>query len=98
MFLGMCAMVGRGEDQPFHDTVRFTSCSWECHERCTAVLIGSLMFLSIYMPHGGYDAENCITEFERVNMIEEGKALEVKDFLIGRDRWTLVGPSWNSKD
>ena len=60
--------------------------SWESHERCTAVLIGSMMVLSVSMPHGGYDEEEYITELEFVKIImEEVKRMGVKDFLIGGD-------------
>ena len=53
------------------------------HERCTAVLVASMMILSVYMPHGGYDEENCIAELEIVKIIiEEGKKMEAKEFFI----------------
>ena len=49
-------------------------CSWECHERRTAVLIDSLLILPVYMSHGGYEGENHITVLEIVKVItEEGR-------------------------
>ena len=39
--------------------------SWECHERCTAVLICCLMIF----PYGGYDEENCITELALITVV-----------------------------
>ena len=40
------------------------------------MLVGPLLVLSVYMPHGGYDEELVIT------ITEEGKALVTEDFLI----------------
>ena len=31
--------------------------SWISHERFTAILVGSAMILSVYMPHSGRDEE-----------------------------------------
>ena len=45
--------------------------SWESYERCTAILVGSMMVLSDYMPRGGYDEENSIAELEIVKIIME---------------------------
>ena len=45
--------------------------SWSSHERCTAILVASMMILSVYMPHGGYDEENYIAELEIVKIIRE---------------------------
>ena len=61
--------------------------SWECHERCTAVLIDSVMMLSVYMPHGGYDEEkNYIAELEIVKIImEEGKNGSQGLLFVGGD-------------
>lgn len=56
------------------------------HERCTAVLVASMMVLSVYMPHGGYDEENYIAELEIVMIIiEEVKKMGAKDFFINGD-------------
>ena len=74
---GMC--LGSYATAGMHYQVRH---SWECHERYSAVLIGSLMMLSVYMPRGGYDGEDFFTELE---LVEEGKRMGVKDFPIGGD-------------
>ena len=58
--------------------------SWDRYERCTAILIGFMMVLSVYMPHGRYDEENHVTELEFVKSImEEEKKMEAKDFFLG---------------
>ena len=50
--------------------------SWDRHERCTAVLIASMVILPVDMPHGGYDELNSIVELEVVKIIiEEGKRM-----------------------
>ena len=60
--------------------------SWVGHARCTAILVGFMMILSVHMPHGGCDEEDYITELEVVRIImEEEKAMGAKDFLIGGD-------------
>ena len=60
--------------------------TWDSHERCTAILVGSMMILSVYMSHGGYDEENYIAELEIVKIImEERKKMGAKDFFIGGD-------------
>ena len=52
--------------------------------RCTAVLIASIMILSVYMPHCVCDEENYIVELKVVRSItEEGKKLGPKDFFMG---------------
>ena len=54
------------------------------HTRCTAVLVGSMMILSLYVPHGGYDEEDYITEVEVVKIIME-EEMGAKDCFIGGD-------------
>ena len=48
------------------------------YERCTAVLIISMMVLSVYLPHSGYDEEDHITEWELI--MEECKGWEQRIF------------------
>ena len=58
--------------------------SWLCHARCTAIRVGSVMILSIYMQNSGCDEENYIAGLEIVKMImEERKEMGAKDFFIG---------------
>ena len=46
----------------------------------------SLMTLSVYLPHGGYDDEDYATTLEGVMIIiKEGRAMGVEDFFIGGD-------------
>ena len=60
--------------------------TWDSHERSTAILVGSMMLLSFYMPRGGYDEETCIAVLETVKIIkEEGKKTGAKGFFIGGD-------------
>ena len=35
--------------------------SWVSPARCTAILVGSMVILSVCMPHSGYDEEDYIT-------------------------------------
>ena len=56
-------------------------CSWECHERCTAVLIVFLMIVPVHMPHGGHDEEDYITELEIAKIIMEEGKMGAKDFI-----------------
>ena len=45
------------------------------YERRIATLRGSKMVFSVYMPHGGYDEEDYITELELVKItMEEARA------------------------
>ena len=37
------------------------------HERCTAIQVGSIMILSVYLPHSEYDEENHIGALEIIN-------------------------------
>ena len=60
--------------------------SWVSHGRYTAILISTVMILSVCMPHGRYDEENYIAELEIVKIImEEGQKMGAKDFFIGGD-------------
>ena len=50
-------------------------------ERCRAILVASMMILSVYLPHGGHDEEDHVTALEGVGVIvEEGRAIDAKDF------------------
>ena len=40
--------------------------SWIDNERCTAVMVGSTMLLSVNLPHSGRDEEDCIEALETV--------------------------------
>ena len=56
------------------------------HERCTAILVGAMMILSVYLPHSGFDEEDYFAMHEAVrNVMDEGKKLEAVDFFIGGD-------------
>ena len=56
------------------------------HERVTAILVGSMMILSVYMPHSGCDEEDYIKTLEVVrDIMSEGKTMGAADFLIGGD-------------
>jgi endonuclease/exonuclease/phosphatase family metal-dependent hydrolase len=60
--------------------------SWVDHERCTAILVGSFMLLSVYMPHSGLDEEDYIEALEVVRTtLVEGKKAGATDFFIGGD-------------
>ena len=60
--------------------------SWISHERFTAILVGSTMILSVYMPHSGCDEEEYIATLEAVrDVMGEGKHLGAMDFFIGGD-------------
>ena len=48
--------------------------SWVENERCTAILVGSTMLLSVYMPHSGRDEVDYIEALESVRRtLMEGK-------------------------
>ena len=67
--------------------VRHFRRSWVDHERCTAVMAGSTMLLSVQMPHSGRDEEDYIQAVEtvRATLIEGTRAAAV-DFFSGGDR------------
>ena len=45
-----------------------------------------MMILSGFLPHGGYDEEDYITELEvGKTIMEEGRAMGALDFFIGGD-------------
>ena len=52
------------------------------HERCTAIMVGSTVLLSVYMPHSGRDIE--ALETVRGTPTEAIKAVAV-DFFVGGD-------------
>ena len=48
--------------------------SWVSHDRVTAILVGSSMFLSVYMPHVGYEEDEYIEALDDVRgVMSEGK-------------------------
>ena len=48
--------------------------SWVSHDRVTAILVGSSMFLSVYMPHAGYEENEYIETLDYVRgVMSEGK-------------------------
>ena len=60
--------------------------SWISHERFTAILVGSTMILSVYMPHSGRDEEEYIATLEAVrDIMGEGKNMGAVEFFIGGD-------------
>ena len=60
--------------------------SWVSHERCTAILVGAMMILSVYLPHSGFDEEDYFATLEAVrDIMGEGKKLGAVDFFIGGD-------------
>ena len=60
--------------------------SWVDNERCTAILVGSTMLLSVYMPHSGRDEVDYIEPPELVRAtLMEGKRMGAVDFFIGGD-------------
>ena len=58
---------------------------WTDHERCTAVMVGSTMLLSVYMPHSGRDEEDFIEALATVRstLTEKSKAVAVVFFTGG---------------
>ena len=60
--------------------------SWVSHERCTAILLGAMTILSVYLPHSGFDEDDYFATLETVrNIMDEGKKLGAVDFFIGGD-------------
>ena len=60
--------------------------SWISHERISAILVGSTMILSVYMPYSGRDEEEYIATLEAVRgIMGEGKNMGAMDFFIGGD-------------
>ena len=60
--------------------------SWISHERVTAILVGSMMILSVYMLHSGCDEEDYIMMIEAVrDIMSEGKSMGTVDYFIGGD-------------
>ena len=58
--------------------------SWVGHERCKAILVVSLMILSVHMPHGGCVVEDYTEKLEVVKIImEEGREMVAKYFIGG---------------
>ena len=58
--------------------------SWVDNERCTAILLGSTMLLSVYMPHSGLDEVHCVEALESVRALMEGKRMGAVDFFRRR--------------
>ena len=67
MFITIGMMAGQSY------CVRVSDSSLTGHERCTASMIGSMMVLSVYMPHGGFDEEEYITEIALVKIIMDDR-------------------------
>ena len=60
--------------------------SWVDTQRCNAIMVGSTMLLSVYMPHSGRDEEDYIEALETVRAtLTEGKKAGTVDFTIGGD-------------
>ena len=60
--------------------------SWVSHDRITAILVGSAMIMSVYMPHSGYDEEEYSATLDAVrHSLMEGKNLGAEVFFIGGD-------------
>ena len=58
--------------------------SWVSHDRVTAILAGSAMIMSVYMPHRGYDEEEYSATLDAVrNTLMECKTLGAEHFFIG---------------
>ena len=56
--------------------------SWVDNDRCTAILVGSMMLLTEYMPHSGCDEEDYIEALETVRAIPtEGRKVGAVDFF-----------------
>ena len=70
--------------------------SWVSHERCTAILVGAMMILFVYLPHSGFDEEYYFAALEAGrNIMDEGKKLGAVDFLIGGEVTSTLNSSWN---
>ena len=60
--------------------------SWVDNERCTAILVGSTMWLSVCMPHSDREEMDYIEVLESVRVtLTEGKRESAVDFFIGGD-------------
>ena len=60
--------------------------SWVDNERCTAILVGTTVLLSVYMAHSGYDEADSIEALESVRAaVTEGKRKGAVDSFIGGD-------------
>ena len=54
------------------------------HEKCTAIMVGSSMLLSVSMPHSGRDEADYIEALETVRAtLTEGREAGAIDFFIG---------------
>ena len=84
--------------QPFcHPRQLCQNCrSWgKNHKRYTAVLIGPMMVITVYNPHGGDDEEDNIAELELVKIImDEEREVGGKGFLIGGE--LIIELKWRS--
>ena len=84
MFLVISCMEPTMVVQPF--CANGSRRSWVDSERCTAILVGSTMLLSVFMPHSGCDEVDCIEAFESVRAtLTEGKRAGAVDFFICGD-------------
>ena len=60
--------------------------SWADDERCTAIMVGQTMLLSVFMPHSGRDEEDYIEALETVRAtLTEGRKAGAIDFIINGD-------------
>ena len=68
--------------------------SWVSHERCTAILVGAMMILSVHLPHSGFDEEDYFATLEAVrNITDQGKKLGAVDFSSVVT--STLNSSWN---
>ena len=60
--------------------------SWVDRDRCTAIMVETMMLLSVFLPHSGRDEEDYIEAFDtvRATLMEEKKQGAI-DFFTGRD-------------
>ena len=60
--------------------------SWVDNKRCTAILVGTMMLLSVYMPHSGHGEVDYIEALESVRAtLMKGKKMGPLDFFIVGD-------------
>ena len=70
--------------------------SWISHDRITAILVGSTMIMSVYMPHSGYDEEEYSATLDAVwDILLEGKNQErrissLAVISILHSNWTMI--------
>ena len=73
--------------------------SWADHGRCTAIMVGSTMWLSVYMPHSCRDEVGYIEALDTVRAtLTEGKKAGAVDFFIGGVRLGSTGEDLHGLD